>query len=212
MRSYGHYCGLARALDVVGERWSLLIVRELLEGPRGYNQLLEGLPGVATNLLAERLRTLEARGVIERDGDARYALTTWGRGLDEAVYALGRWAGPLMALPRGEAHFRPSWMRHMLRALFDGVDSHRRDLVVELRCEGAPVALVSSRGRVHLADGRTAAPDVVIAGPTDAAVGLLLGRISRSEAERRGVSATGTLRALRGLRPRGEWPTDLEAS
>jgi DNA-binding HxlR family transcriptional regulator len=206
MKSYGQYCGLARALDVVGERWSLLVVRELLEGPRRYNELLAGLPGIATNLLAERLRSLEADGVIQRRDDGRYELTPWGEGLHEAVYALGRWAGPLMARPRGDDHFQPSWFRHMVIARFEGVDPRRGDLTVELRCSDEPLTLISARGRVHLAQGRATAPDVSIAGPPDAAVGLLLGRIDRAEAESRGVTATGDLRKLRRLRPRGERP------
>lgn len=204
MRSYGQYCGLARALDVVGERWSLLVVRELLEGPRRYNELLAGLPGIATNLLAERLRSLEADSVVCRHEDGRYALTPWGEDLHEVVYALGRWAGPLMARPRGHDEFRPQWMRHMVIARFEGVDPLRRDLTVELRCEGEPMTLISTGGRVRLAPGPAPGADVTIAGPTDAAVGLLLGRISRSEAEARGVTATGQVRRLRGLRPRGE--------
>ncbi len=82
-KNFGQYCGLARALDVVGDRWNLLIVRQLLVAPARYRELLDGLPGVATNLLAGRLRELEAAGVIERrlaDGAAvTYALTPWGR-------------------------------------------------------------------------------------------------------------------------------------
>jgi DNA-binding HxlR family transcriptional regulator len=206
MKSYGQYCGLARALDVVGERWSLLVVRELLEGPRRYNKLLAGLPGIATNLLAERLRSLEADGVIHRRDDGRYALTPWGEGLHEAVYALGRWAGPLMARPRGDDHFQPSWFRHMVIARFEGVDPRRGDLTVELRCGDEPLTLLSAGGRVHLAHGGATAPDVTIAGPPDAAVGLLLGRIGRAEAESSGVTAAGDLRKLRRLRPRGERP------
>ena len=66
MRSYRQYCGLARALDVVGDRWTLLVIRELLEGPRRYAELLDGLPGIATNLLAERLRSLEENGIVVR--------------------------------------------------------------------------------------------------------------------------------------------------
>jgi DNA-binding HxlR family transcriptional regulator len=212
MRSYGQYCGLARALDVVGERWSLLVVRELLEGPRRYNELLAGLPGIATNLLAERLRGLEADGVIRRLDDGRYALTPWGEGLHEAVYALGRWAGPLMARPRGDDHFQPSWLRHMVIARFEGVDPQRRDLTVELRCGDEPMTLISAGGRVHVAHGRATSPDVTIAGPPDAAVGLLLGRIGRAEAESRGVTATGDLRKLGRLRPRGERPAAAPAS
>jgi DNA-binding HxlR family transcriptional regulator len=207
MKRYGHYCGLARALDVVGERWSLLVVRELLEGPRRYGELLGGLPGIATNLLVERLRSLQADGVVEHLDDGRYALTPWGEDLHEAVYALGRWAGPLMAMPRGDDHFRPSWMRHMAIARFEGVDPKRTDVVVEMRCDDEPVTLISSAGRVHIAPGTSRSPDVVLAGEPGTVVALLLGRIDRSEAERRGVQASGDLRRLRGLRPRGERPT-----
>src|SRR5947209_15574377 len=96
MRSYGQYCTFARGLDVVGDRWVLLIVRELLDGPRRYNELLAGLPGIATNLLADRLRQMVEAGVLERRDGSAYALTPWGEGLRDVVYALGRWARPLM--------------------------------------------------------------------------------------------------------------------
>src|SRR5207248_3976431 len=95
VRSYRQYCGLARGLDVIGDRWILLIVRELLNGPRRYNELLDGLPGIATNLLADRLRDLVDTGVLERREGQTYALTEWGEGLRDVVFALGRWARPL---------------------------------------------------------------------------------------------------------------------
>src|SRR5215208_4667158 len=93
-RSYNEYCGLAKALDLVGERWTLLIVRNLLLGPLRYSALLAGLPGITTNLLAKRLQEMEAQGLLERVGaGARraYRLTTLGAGLEPAVHALGRW-------------------------------------------------------------------------------------------------------------------------
>jgi DNA-binding HxlR family transcriptional regulator len=202
VKSYRQYCGLARALDVIGERWALLIVRELLEGPRRYNELLEGLPGIATNLLADRLRVLEARGVIERRPQGRYALTPWGEGLHEPIYALGRWAGPLMG-ERGEAAFRPQWLRHMAIARFEGVDRRRRDMVVEVRVEdGEPSTFVSSGGRVHLVRGPAVAPDVVLSGPADGVAGLLGGRLSVEDARSRGVRVEGDAAMLAGLQPR----------
>lgn len=207
MKSYKQFCGLARALDVVGERWSLLVVRELLDGPLRYNELLEGMPGVASNLLIERLRSLEHDGVLEHLSDGRYSLTEWGYGLHEAVYALGRWAGPLMASGRGSDAYRPNWIRHMVIARFEGTDPQRRDLVVELDFDGdGPLTLISSGGRVHLAGGRATQPDVGLAGPTEPVVALLLGRISRAEAAAQGVSIGGDTRLLAGLRPRGERP------
>jgi DNA-binding HxlR family transcriptional regulator len=125
MRSYGQYCGLARALDIVGNRWSLLIVRELLGGPARYRQLQAGLPGIATNLLAERLRELEEAGVVRRQLDTdsngvAYALTPWGSELRGAIAALVNWSTPLMVTgPSGDS-FRTHWLVVALDSLLDG--------------------------------------------------------------------------------------------
>lgn len=130
-RSYGQYCGLARALEVVGDRWNLLIVRQLLIAPARYQELLDGLPGIATNLLADRLRDLEAAGVIERrlaEGSRAitYALTTWGAQLREPIEGLIRWSTPLMIRgPEGDS-FRADGLLVALPALFRGrVPAHR---------------------------------------------------------------------------------------
>jgi len=95
MRSYRQYCALAKALDVVGDRWSLLIVRNLLLGPQRWSELRAGLPGIAKNLLSSRLSDLAEHGVVTREDD-RYALTERGQQLERALFALGDW---------GEAHF-----------------------------------------------------------------------------------------------------------
>ena len=102
MRSYDQYCAVARALDVVGDRWTLLIVRELLLRPCRYRELQEGLPGVATNLLADRLRHLEESGVVTRDEQGRYELTARGKDSPPRarVRSLGRSADD------GEAEWR----------------------------------------------------------------------------------------------------------
>jgi DNA-binding HxlR family transcriptional regulator len=96
-RSYQDGCGIARALDVVGERWALLIVRELLLGPQRFSDLRRGLPGASSNLVTDRLRELDARGVIRRRrlpppaAAQVYELTEWGRELEPVVLALGEW-------------------------------------------------------------------------------------------------------------------------
>src|SRR3954470_2169992 len=96
-RSYGEACRFAHALDLVGERWALLVVRELLLGPKRYTDLREGLPRASTNILAERLRELEERGVVRRRklpapyGASVYELTEWGRELEPIVAQLGAW-------------------------------------------------------------------------------------------------------------------------
>lgn len=123
-RSYGQYCGLARALDLVGERWNLLIVRELLPGPLRYSELKSSLAGIASNLLAERLRTLEEHGILERqlgDPGVLYALTPWGAELREPMESLGRWGAPLVTTGRGNDAFQPRWLALALPALLRDV-------------------------------------------------------------------------------------------
>ena len=111
MRSYGQHCALAKALDVVGDRWSLLIVRELLLGQERWGELRDGLPGIAKNLLADRLRDLEAAGVLTHEDD-RYLLTDDGRALQDIVSALLLWGAPrLAAAPDQDDEFRARWLR-----------------------------------------------------------------------------------------------------
>src|SRR3989442_9142429 len=105
-RSYNQFCPAARALDVVGERWSLLIVRDLLAGPKRFKELREGLPGIATNLLASRLRSLERDGVVRKDrlappaGSLVYELTERGRALQPVLRELANWGTPRLGAPR----------------------------------------------------------------------------------------------------------------
>jgi DNA-binding HxlR family transcriptional regulator len=96
-RSYNQYCGLAYALDRIGERWTILIIRELIAGPRRFTDLLDGLPGISTNLLSERLKQLEQQGLIRRRtlpppaGSAVYELTALGQALEPTLLELGKW-------------------------------------------------------------------------------------------------------------------------
>ena len=106
MRSYGQYCALAKALDVIGDRWTLLLVRDLLLGPKRYKDLLSGLPGIGTNLLADRLKELEATGLIERTvlpppaGSTVYQLTETGQALEPVMVSLGRWGARFLGAPK----------------------------------------------------------------------------------------------------------------
>src|SRR5204862_2740055 len=116
MRSYDEYCAMAKSLDVVGDRWTLLIVRELaLSGACRYTDLRNGLPGIATNLLADRLRELERTGVIEREeapppvATTLFRLTENGRALRPAVHALVQWGAPRLGDGIGEDSFRSHW-------------------------------------------------------------------------------------------------------
>src|SRR5437660_12010745 len=105
-RSYDQYCAVARGLDVSGDRWTLLIVRDLLLGPKRYKDLLSGLPGIGTNLLADRLKELEGAGLIERAvlpppaGSTVYQLTERGLALEPVMIALGRWGARCLGAPK----------------------------------------------------------------------------------------------------------------
>jgi DNA-binding HxlR family transcriptional regulator len=119
-KKYGQFCGLARSLDVVGERWTLLIVRELLMGPARFKDLQNGLPGIATNLLTERLNRLADLGIISRDTAGThpvYELTEFGRGLREPIEALVRWSAPLMISGPGDDRADPRWLAIAVPAL-----------------------------------------------------------------------------------------------
>jgi DNA-binding HxlR family transcriptional regulator len=120
-RDYGQYSGVSRAMEVVGERWALLIVRDLLVGPRRYGELAEGLPRIPTNILAARLKELQAAGVIRRMPRSRvivYELTPYGRELEPVVLALGAWGFKALGEPREEQVITPDSMTIDLRTAF----------------------------------------------------------------------------------------------
>jgi DNA-binding HxlR family transcriptional regulator len=120
-RDYGQYCGVTRALEIVGERWALLIVRDLLVGPRRYGELAAGLPRIPSNILAARLKELQAAGVLRRVPHSRvivYELTAYGRELEPVVLALGAWGFKAMGDPREEQITIPDSMTMSLRTAF----------------------------------------------------------------------------------------------
>ena len=201
MRTYGHHCQLARGLDVIGDRWVLLIVRELLLGPRRYGELLDGLPGIATNLLAERLRSMETNGLVAKSEDDRYVLTERGAELREVVYAIGRWAHPLMEESSADETFRGEWIAHPIASMFAGDDDTRPGLTVEVRSATEPITVRSSGGRVTVERGSAVAPDLVLTGRPDTIVDLFAHRVSVAEAKASGLAVTGDPRPLRKLRP-----------
>lgn len=203
MRSYGQFCGLAKALDAVGDRWSLLIVRELLlQGPCRYTDLLRGLPGIATNLLAERLRHLEEVGVVARE-DARppvatplYRLTARGEGLVPVVGALGRWGGSmLMEASDGDA-FRTYWMALPVELYCRDASPDLPPVEIEVRTGDEPIVLRTEDGRIRFRRGRAQRPDAVLAGPPRLVIGVLTGMLGLPEAAAAGLAVEGEVTVL----------------
>ncbi|RJQ75650.1 transcriptional regulator [Pseudonocardiaceae bacterium YIM PH 21723] len=161
-RSYDLYDGLARALDVVGDRWNLLIVRHLLICPARYRELIDGLPGIATNLLAERLRYLQTAGVLERrlagaGNGVEYTLTPWGAELRQPIESLIRWSTPLMINGANGDSFRPEWLILSIPALLDARVKVRPSATVGLEFGDLLLQLRATRSGFDLGplDGRS---------------------------------------------------------
>ncbi|MBW3591438.1 MAG: helix-turn-helix transcriptional regulator, partial [Actinobacteria bacterium] len=163
MRYYDQYCGLARALDHVGHRWTLLIIRELLLGPKRFSDLRDGLPGIANNLLADRLRELQDDRLITKRtlpppaASTVYELTDAGRDLREPVHALIRWGGRWMLSGPGNDRFRADWLVLALDAL--GVGARMgNDTVVELIIEDSSVSITVVAGHLAISDRSDSEP------------------------------------------------------
>src|SRR5215207_7108949 len=152
-RVYGQFCGLVRALEIVGERWALLIVRDLLVGPRRFSDLRRGLPRIPTNVLTERLRELEHAGVVRRRllpppaAAVVYELTDYGQDLEDVVLTLGRWGARSMTEPRPDEILTADSLVIAMRACFRPDKARGHDLRYQLRL--GPIALW-----VHVEDGR----------------------------------------------------------
>lgn len=196
-RAYGQYCGFARALEVVGERWALLVVRDLLVAPKRFTDLLRGLPGIPSNVLTARLKELESAGVVRRRLLARpargvvYELTEYGLELEAVVVELGRWGAKALGDPRlGETitvdslitALRTTFHSDAARGLRAGYELRVGELVLHARVED---------GRVKVAEGALPGADLVMeAGPGIRA--LMAGEITPSDAIANGtVHVTG---------------------
>lgn len=197
-RSYGQYCGLARALDVVGDRWSLLIARELLPGLLRYGELMESLGGIATNLLADRLRSLESSGVIERrlaqTSGVVYALTPRGSQLRAAIEPLIRWSAPLMASGRGGDAWQPRWLPLALEALLRGRTA-KPPAELGIEAAGSSITLRIDKEGPHVAVEPDRRPDTILKAEPEVVLGLAAGAITIDQALSR-ASVHGDPRVL----------------
>lgn len=195
MSDYHQFCGLARALDVVGDRWNLLIVRELLVADRRHAELRAALPGVPSNLLADRLRDLVAAGVVARSQEpgrkaVRYALTERGRALREPVLGLVRWGAPLLAAgPRPGDAVRPQWLGLAVEALLASRTSPRPEVVV-LRGEGVEVVLATGPEGTRVVAAPPTEPAAVAEGPVALLLGVASGAVPLAAAQARGARVT----------------------
>ena len=171
-RTYGDQCGVARALDVVGERWALLVVRELLLGPKRFTDLRTGMPHASANVLAQRLRELEEAGIVRRrrlgpPASSRvYELTDRGRDLEPVVIELGRW-GSGAPFPPGDAKLGADSFVLALKTLFDPSAAQDLSANYELRFGDHRFRVEVADGELELARGSATRPDATIESDPD---------------------------------------------
>jgi DNA-binding HxlR family transcriptional regulator len=198
MRSYDEYCAIAKSLDLVGDRWTLLIVRELaFRGPSRYTDVRNGLPGIASNLLAERLRELERAGVVAREdapppiASTLYRLTPRGEQLRPVLEDLIRWGIPLMAEPSPGDVVRSNWLAWALELMLTDENPDAPPVIVELQIGDEPIVIEARDGAVHTRLGAADSPDATLSGPPTPILGLLLGLLGVADAKAGGVSYEG---------------------
>ncbi len=190
-RGYHQHCGLAKALDVVGERWTLLLVRDLLLGPRRYGDLVEALPGIGTNLLAKRLRELEEADLVTKVklpapvSAVAYELTAEGRALEPALHALARWGGLFLpAKPKRGDRFDLGWYLLSLKRRYLPGEGVRTALAV--KTAGRVFCLVLGERVLDVREGDDAPAPLTITGEMMPIAMLCNGRASLAALEREG--------------------------
>ena len=177
-RSYEDGCAFAQALDLVGERWALLVMRELMFGPKRFTDLKEDLPGIATNMLTQRLVGLEAAGIIQQVDLPRpakgkaYALTPWGLAFREPLRVMGAWASRSPHL-RFEHRLSASAAMLSLGSMFDEEKATGLRVAVDLRLPGGDFAVLLENGQLSVESGRNPEPDCVVTGDQNAILPVL---------------------------------------
>jgi DNA-binding HxlR family transcriptional regulator len=210
MRTYGQYCSLAKALDLLGDRWTLLIVRELLlRGPCRYTDLRDGLPGIATNLLADRLRELQEAGVLAREeapppiATTLFSLTPRGEQLKDTLYELGRWGVPLMVEgPAPNDAFRSRWMTFPTELFLRDRSPELAPVTIEVRAgEEEPMLIETREGEVLIRPGSAAQPDAMLSGSPHLILALVSGHLELAAAEALGLLCEGSRESVMRVLP-----------
>jgi DNA-binding HxlR family transcriptional regulator len=194
-RSYDQYCAVAKALDLIGERWTLLVLRDLVHlGPRRFSDLRDGLPGIGANLLTQRLRRLEREGLIRRRrlpppaSGVVYELTELGGALEPTIIELGRWGGRFMGSRQESEVFFPSGHISAIRASFRGEDARGVRVSYEFRIDGEQFHVEIDDGTVAAALGEADSPDLVIETDVATSIALMQREIPPAQALRAGTA------------------------
>jgi DNA-binding HxlR family transcriptional regulator len=218
-KSYAQYCALARALDVVGERWTLLIVRDLLIGPKRYTDLRAGLPGIATDILTARLRTLEEAGFVRRRElpppapATVYELTETGKRLGPAIRALGQVGFTMLGSPQPGEDVRPERFVAGLHASFRREEFADLTETYVLVIDGRPFTVEVTEGVVDVRQGGASSPAMSLDIDGDAFVALMTGRASAADSlAKRRATLEGERSALERFVDAFAYPTAQPAA
>jgi DNA-binding HxlR family transcriptional regulator/putative sterol carrier protein len=202
-RSYLQYCSVAHALDLVGERWALLVVRELILGAKRFRELHDDLPGISTNALSTRLKELEEGRVIRRRLLPRpasgtvYELTDYGRELEDIVVALGRWGAKTIDERGAQDAFRPGWFVIALLGSFRPDRARRLRVTYQLTLDGTVFHLRVEHGRLEHGRGPASNAELIIDTDSETLFALLRGQRSPADAVAAGsVRIDGSMETL----------------
>jgi DNA-binding HxlR family transcriptional regulator len=194
-RNYGQYCGLVRALELVGERWALLVVRDLIPGPKRFTDLRRGLPRIPTNILSARLKEMEQSGIVRRrvlprpSSSVVYELTEYGRELEDIVVPLLRWGSKSLGEPRPDDTVHASSLMLGLRVNFRPEAARGLSATFELHVKDAVIHARLQDGALELGEGPATDPDLTI--ETDFRLkALLTGELTPTEARESGAVRT----------------------
>jgi DNA-binding HxlR family transcriptional regulator len=191
-KRFDQYCPMAHALCLVGDRWSLLIARDLLHGPRRYTDLLEGLPGIGTNILAARLRALEEAGIVRKRrlpppaASTVYELTEYGAELEEVFFALARWGARSLGPPGPEDELYPEWGLNAAAALFSPEEARGLTETYVLKIDGDVFTVRIEDGKMRPEMGEAEDADVVVETSMETFFQLVSGEITPFMALKRG--------------------------
>jgi DNA-binding HxlR family transcriptional regulator len=192
-KRYDQYCPVAHALCAIGERWSLLVVRELLEGPKRYTDLAAGLPGVSTNILAARLRELERSGIVQKRklpppaASTVYELTDYGAQLEEVVYAMARWGVRTLGPPGPEDELEPDWGLNAFPALFNPTAAKDMRGTYAFRISDDAFTVSLAEGRVSADLGIDPDADLEATFDMETFFGLASGELAPADAIEQGL-------------------------
>lgn len=192
-RSYAQLCGIATALDIVGDRWAPLIVRDLLLGPMRFSDLAGGLPGIGTNTLTARLKHLEEAGVVRRrllalpEGAVVYELTDYGREIEPVLMELGRWGAKSMGRLPADVATRSRWLAAAMLAFHDDTRHPARPTTWELRMTDGTFTVHADGGTMTVTAGAPERADAVVTAGDRELHGLLTHSLSPAQALRSGA-------------------------